>query len=147
MSKAERSARATWKGNLLEGAGEIVSTGSGAISALPISWKARTQGSQGMTNPEELLAAAHAACYCMAVSNQLASAGYVADQLEVTAVCTFEYGDGARVSAIHLDLRADVPGIEEQSFAAAAEAARSGCPISKALSADVEIRLTSHLVA
>ena len=90
MPKAERTANVQWKGNLREGAGTIISTGSGAFGNLPVTWAARTEASNGLTSPEELLAAAHASCFAMAFSSTLAKAGYTATQLDVKAVCTFE---------------------------------------------------------
>ena len=94
MVKAERRAEAMWEGNLIRGSGKVVSVGSGAIGELPITWASRTERSDGKTSPEELIAAAHAACYAMAFSNTLAQAGTPAERLLVNAVCTFEQVEG-----------------------------------------------------
>src|SRR5438067_10043592 len=114
MPTAERRAEVVWEGDLREGHGEIVSSGSGALRSLPVTWEARTGQSAGNTSPEELIAAAHAACFCMALSNGLAQAGHAPERLEVAATCTFEAGEGgARIASMALDLRGRVPGMEE----------------------------------
>src|SRR5256885_3433145 len=117
MPTAERRAEVVWEGNLTEGHGEITSTGSGAFGNLPVTWEARAGESGGKTSPEELIAAAHAACYSMALSNGLARAGHPAERLAVEATCTFEVGEGgARIAGVALDLKAKVPGIDEEAF-------------------------------
>jgi osmotically inducible protein OsmC len=144
MPTAHSTAEATWSGDLFGGAG-TVRPGSGAFPELPISWSRRTQREQGATSPEELIAAAHSGCFCMAFSNELAKAGHPADRILATASVAFETGPGgAAISSVDLDVRARVPGIDENGFQAAAEAARTGCPVSKAL-AGVEIRLRASL--
>src|SRR4051794_27778139 len=108
----ERRAEATWRGDLLRGHGTIVSVGSGAaIADLPISWSARTEQSGGKTSPEELLAAAEAACYAMAFSNGLAKAHHAPEQLDVRATCTFDQKPegGWKVGTMRLDVRGRVP--------------------------------------
>jgi osmotically inducible protein OsmC len=146
MPKAERRAEVVWEGNLTEGHGEITSTGSGAFSQLPVSWEARAGESGGKTSPEELIAAAHAACYCMALSNELNKAGHPARRLHVTATCTFDVGEGgARIASVALDLEGDVPGADESAFKKAAEGAKEGCPVSKALKGNVEITLQARM--
>jgi osmotically inducible protein OsmC len=146
MPTAKRRADVVWEGNLREGHGEIESSGSGALRGLPISWEARAGESGGKTSPEELIAAAHAACYCMALSNALNEAGHAPQRLEVSAVCTFEVGEGgARIASVALDLRGHVRGIDEGGFRKAAEGAKDGCPVSKALKGNVEITLEARL--
>jgi osmotically inducible protein OsmC len=135
---AERTASATWSGNLTEGSGTVHSFGSGALSELPVTWAARTGESNGKTSPEELIAAAHSACFCMAFSNMLFKKGHTAEELNATAVVTFVPGTGITTSA--LTVRGRVPGMSEADFLATAEEARAGCPVSGAL-AGVEITL------
>src|SRR5574340_900420 len=117
MLKAERRAEVEWKGDLIHGNGTIVSVGSGAIGNLPVTWASRTERSDGKTSPEQLLAAAHAACFAMAFSNGLAQAGSTAEQLHVNATCTFEKIEGGfKVSSIVLDVTGKVPGLYQASF-------------------------------
>jgi lipoyl-dependent peroxiredoxin len=143
MPKAERIANVQWKGNLREGAGTIVSTGSGAFGNLPVTWAARTEASNGLTSPEELLAAAHASCFAMAFSSTLAKAGYTATQLDVKAVCTFE---PPKITTMHLDVHGIVPGLDQAEFARIADQAeKTGCPVSAALRDNVEISVTAKL--
>ena len=146
MPTAERRAEVVWEGNLTEGHGEIVSSGSGAFGHLPVTWEARSGESGGKTSPEELIAAAHAACYAMALSNGLNQAGHAPERLHVTATCTFEVGEGgARVASVALELEAMVPGIDEGAFRQAADGAKENCPVSKALKGNVEITLQAKL--
>jgi osmotically inducible protein OsmC len=143
---AERTASVTWKGNLTEGKGVIDSVGSGAFGSLPVTWAARTEASNGLTSPEELLAAAHASCYAMACSNELNKLGNPPERLNVTATCTADRVDGKfTVLSMDLDVRASVPGIDRARFTEATEAARAGCPISRALASSVKIRLHATL--
>jgi lipoyl-dependent peroxiredoxin len=147
MAKAERKAQVTWEGNLVQGSGKIVSVGSGAIGELPVTWASRTERSDGKTSPEELIAAAHAACYAMAFSHTLALAGKPSQQLSVTAVCAFEQvGDGFKITTMDLNVQGKVPGLDQAGFEAAAHQAEQGCPVSNALRNNVEIRLTAQLV-
>lgn len=143
---AIRRAEATWRGDLMSGSGTVRAASSGAFGDLPVTWAARTESSDGKTSPEELVAAAHAACFCMAFSGGLAKAGTPPERLEVTAEVTFdkmEVGWGVTSSA--LTVRGRVPGISEEDFRAAAEAARDGCPISKALAGNVELSVDASL--
>ena len=140
---ADRTAHVTWSGSLLEGAGTITSVGSGAFGPLDVTWAARTEDSSEWTSPEELLAAAHAACFSMALSHGLAQAGTPPEKLDVDATVTFVPGTGITKSA--LIVRAVVPGIEEPAFLHAAEAAKENCPISQALASVPEITLEASL--
>jgi osmotically inducible protein OsmC len=145
--RAERRAEVVWQGDLAEGSGTIVSTGSGAMGDLGVSWKARTEDSDGQTSPEELLAAAHASCFAMAFSNGLAQSGSPPERLDVRAVCTFEkVGDGWKVSTMELDVEGRVPGIDTAAFEEAAEQAVHGCPVSGALQGNVEITVRPRLL-
>jgi osmotically inducible protein OsmC len=140
----DRTVSATWNGSLLEGAGTIHSVGSGAFGPLPVTWAARAEGSDELTSPEELIAAAHAACYSMALSHGLAQAGTPPDQLDTSATVTFQPGEG--IVKIALAVRGAVPGIDADGFAEHAEAAKTGCPVSKALAGVPEITLDAELV-
>ena len=146
MLKAERRAEVEWHGSLIQGSGTIVSVGSGAIGNLPVTWASRTERSDGKTSPEELLAAAHAACFAMAFSNGLAQAGTTAERLHVTATCTFEQVEGGfKVSTMVLDVRGKVPGLDQAGFEKAAQQAGEGCPVSNALRNNVAITVNAHL--
>src|SRR6188508_20501 len=136
---ADRTASVTWTGSLTDGAGRIDSVGSGAFGPLEVTWASRTEDSDGLTSPEELIAAAHASCYSMALSGALAKAGSPPEKLETSATVTFVPGTGITKSAIRV--RGDVPGMEEAAFVEAAEGAKVNCPVSKALAAVPEITL------
>jgi osmotically inducible protein OsmC len=141
-----RHAEVTWTGDLTSGSGVIDYVSSGAISRQPVSWAARTEAHGGKTSPEELLAAAHAACFSMALSSGLAKAGTPAQQLKVTAKVTFDKTDaGWSVMSSQLQVRGTVPGATDQSFRQAAEAAKDGCPISRALKGNVELSVDAAL--
>jgi osmotically inducible protein OsmC len=141
---ADRTAHVTWSGSLLEGAGTITSVGSGAFGPLDVTWASRTEDSNGRTSPEELVAAAHASCFSMALSHGLAQAGTPPEKLDVDATVTFVPGTGITKSA--LTVRAVVPGIDEPAFLHAAQAAVENCPVSQALAAVPEITLDASLV-
>jgi osmotically inducible protein OsmC len=142
----ESTATARWNGDLLAGSG-TTSLGSGVAGPLPVSWASRTEAAAGKTSPEELIAAAHAACYSMALSNGLAGAGHAPAQLDTTAVATFERTDaGWRLTTMALSVRGDVPGIDAAAFVEAAEAAKVGCPVSNALAGNVEISVDAAFV-
>ena len=146
MLKAERRAEVEWHGSLIQGSGRLVSVGSGAIGNLPVTWASRTERSDGKTSPEELLAAAHAACYAMAFSHALAQAGNPAERLTVDATCTFEQVEGGfKVSTMVLDVRGKVPGLDQAGFEKLAQQAEQGCPVSNALRNNVAISVNAHL--
>jgi len=140
----DRTVSATWNGSLLEGSGTIHSVGSGAFGPLPVSWAARAEDPNGLTSPEELIAAAHAAYYSMALSSGLSKAGTPPEQLDTSATVTFQPGEG--IVRIALTVRGTVPGIDAAGFAEQAEAAKKGCPVSKALAGVPEITLDAELV-
>jgi lipoyl-dependent peroxiredoxin len=141
-----RSATAVWQGDLFQGSGSVSAASSGLFSELPVSWASRTEAVDGRTSPEELLAAAHAACFSMALSNNLAKAGNAAERLEVRADVTFEKLDaGFRVTRSALSVRGRVPGMDDQAFRSAAEAAKDSCPISQALKGNVELSVEPTL--
>ncbi|WES65827.1 OsmC family peroxiredoxin [Microbacter sp. GSS18] len=134
-------ATTAWKGNLFEGSGEVtlVSSGSGTFA---VNWKARSEGSTSVTTPEELIAAAHSSCFCMAFSNMLAENGTPPESIDTTASVTFVPGTG--ITGSHLNVNAVVPGISPEDFESIAQAAKAGCPVSQAL-AGVEITLEATL--
>ncbi|WP_417562059.1 OsmC family peroxiredoxin [Microbacterium sp.] len=134
-------AAAQWSGSLFEGSGQVTLTSSGQ-GVFPVNWKARSEGSDSVTTPEELLAAAHASCYCMALSNALAQNGTPPENLQASASVTFTPGTG--ITGSHLNVSAVVPGISAEDFDRLAEEAKSGCPVSQAL-AGVEITLEASL--
>ena len=131
-----RKASAEWRGSLKEGTGTI-SGESGAISNLPYSFKTRFENEKG-TNPEELIGAAHAGCFSMALSAQLGEAGITPQSIRTTAAVTLEkVGEGFSVTAVHLDVVAKIPGADRGAFEKAANGAKAGCPISKLLNAKI----------
>jgi osmotically inducible protein OsmC len=132
----KRSASAVWKGGLRDGTGAI-STDSGVLSDTQYSFTTRFEQGKG-TNPEELIAAAHAGCFSMALSNELGQAGLTPESIRTTATVTLEKVDaGFAITAVHLDLSAKVPGADRQAFEAAANNAKAGCPVSKVLNAQI----------
>jgi len=140
----ERRADVTWTGDLMSGSGTIDTVGSGAFGPLDVSWPARSEeASGGNTSPEELIAAAHASCFSMALAHGLAQAGTVPEKLHTSAVVTFVPGTG--ITKIALAVRATVPGLDEPMFREAAEAAKAGCPVSQALASVPEITLDAQL--
>jgi osmotically inducible protein OsmC len=143
---AESRASAVWEGNLAEGRGRV-SAASGVFTDLEVTWMARTVRPDPGTSPEELIAAAHAACYSMACSHALAEAGHPAEQVAVTAVCHFTpvEGGGFSVSRTDLDVHARVKGLDQAGFEQYAEDGERGCPVSNALRGKVEITLTATL--
>ncbi len=146
MAQGQRTAEAVWTGSLVEGEGVIQSVGSGAIGNLPITWAARTEAPGGKTSPEELIAAAHAACYAMALSATLGRQGNTPERLHVTATCGFEKDEsGFRIASMKLAVRGRVPGLDQNAFAEAARKAEQGCPVSNALRAALRIEVDATL--
>jgi len=145
MAIAERSAQTTWRGGLAEGEGTLTS-GSGALGELPVTWASRTERSDGKTSPEELIAAAHASCFSMALSHELAQGGNEPEQLNVTAVVTLDrVNDAPTVTRSTLTVTGRVPGIDAAAFEAAAQGAGRNCPISRLLaggSAEIAVEAT-----
>ncbi|MBC7989342.1 MAG: OsmC family protein [Luteimonas sp.] len=139
-----RHAAAHWEGDLKTGKGTISTPQSGLLADTPYGFNTRFGDVKG-TNPEELIAAAHAACFTMALSNKLAEAGHVAEALDTRAEVDLSLEGGPTLSAIRLKLKAKVPGIDEAKFRAVADDAKQNCPVSKALSA-VPITLEAELI-
>jgi lipoyl-dependent peroxiredoxin len=142
---ADKQAWAEWRGDLVGGEGTIQRVGSEAFGPLPVTWAARTGDEGTMTSPEELIAAAHASCYSMALSNDLAKAGTTPTRVSASATVTFVPGTGITRSAI--DVEAEVPGIDDAAFQKAAEETKAGCPVSKALAGNVELIVTARLAS
>ena len=139
---AERRASATWQGDLFEGKGTVSAVSSGLFSDAEVTWAARTEESGGKTSPEELVAAAHAACFGMALSNELSSRGHTPDRLHIEAACSFEDG---KVTTMVLDVTAQVPGVDEGGFREGLSAAEGSCPVSNALRGNVDIKVDGKL--
>ncbi|HKN94522.1 MAG TPA: OsmC family peroxiredoxin [Thermoleophilaceae bacterium] len=141
---AESTANAVWEGDLAHGGGRVA-PGSGAFEEQEVTWASRTSRSAGKTSPEELIAAAHAACYAMAFSHTLAEGGHTPERVEASAAVTFETEGGPRISSVALTVRGRVPGIEDSAFQEAANAAKDGCPVSGALKGNVDITVDATL--
>ena len=137
-----RTAKAHWEGSLMEGKG-TVSLESSGLGSYEVTWPSRAEEPGGRTSPEELIAAAHSACYSMALSHGLAQAGTPPQALDTQADVTFQPGTG--ITGIHLTVRASVPGISAEDFQAAAQGAKANCPVSKALTGTT-ITLDAELV-
>jgi len=139
----EREAHVVWQGDLTQGSGSL-SEGSGVLNEAPVTFASRVESPGGKTSPEELIAAAHATCYAMALSNTLAEKDTPPERLEVDAVCTLD-DEQLKITAVELDVRGAVPGIGEEDFENAAREAEQICPVSNALRGNVEIQLQTSL--
>ena len=146
MAGIQRTAAATWQGDLQSGTG-TVRPGSSAFGELPVDWRARTEGSETETSPEELIAAAHASCYAMAFSNTLAQAGHTPESVDVAATVSFEPvpEGGYKVASSALSVTGRVPGLTQEQFADFAKQGDAGCPVSNALRGNVEIAVEARL--
>jgi osmotically inducible protein OsmC len=138
----ERRAQVTWQGDLMGGSGRIEEVGSGAIGPLDVTWASRAEDPNGRTSPEELIAAAHASCFSMALAHGLAGAGTPPSRLSTSATVTFVPGTGITKSV--LEVEGDVPGLDEDGFRQAAENAKDNCPVSQALKGNVELSVTAR---
>lgn len=138
-------AETVWTGDLLRGKG-VMTLGTGAFGPLPVSWHSRTEAAGGQTSPEELIAAAHASCYCMALSYELSQAGQVPERLATEAVCTFDQRQGNwKITSMQLSTTGKVPGCDDELFQKLAQAAKNGCPVSLALGGNVAIEVAATL--
>jgi lipoyl-dependent peroxiredoxin len=143
---AERRANVVWDGDLASGSGAASASSSQAFSQLPVSWASRTESPSGRTSPEELVAAAHASCFAMALSAGLGRAGTPPQKLEVSSNVKFDkVGEGWRVVSSALTVRGSVPGIDADGFRRAAEDAKENCPISQALKGNVQLSVDASL--
>ena len=141
----ERSAKATWEGDLTGGSGEV-STESGVVQSATVKWSSRADQADENTSPEELIAAAHATCISMALANGLAEAGTPATKLETEATATFEQTpDGFRMTTMRFSTRGQVEGLDEDGFRRAAEDAKENCPVSQALKGNVDVSVDASL--
>ncbi|MDX6376710.1 MAG: lipoyl-dependent peroxiredoxin [Gaiellaceae bacterium] len=139
MAELTSTANAVWHGGLSDGSG-TVSLASGAAGPLPVSWASRTEAAHGKTSPEELIGAAHAACYSMAFSNDLAAAGGTPKELNVTAKVTFAVTEkGAGITGVALTVTGSVDGLDADGFAKVAESAKENCPVSRALAVPITL--------
>ena len=141
----DRTANVIWQGDLMNGSGTIQPVGSGAFGPLDVSWAARAEEPNGKTSPEELIAAAWASCFAMALSNGLAKAGNAPEKLETSATVTFQPGQGIIKGA--LTVRGTVPTLDEAGFREAAEDAKKNCPVSQALSGIPDVSLDAQLAS
>jgi osmotically inducible protein OsmC len=139
----DRHAEVTWNGGLIDGSGRIDRVGSNAFGPLDITWTSRAEEPAGRTSPEELIAAAHASCFSMALSHALAEAGTPPDELRARATVTFEPGEG--ITNVALTVRGTVQGVDEKGFREAAAGAKASCPVSQALTGVPEITLDAAL--
>jgi lipoyl-dependent peroxiredoxin len=144
MASAERTATTVWEGDLAHGSGTLSLT-SGATGDLPVTWASRTERSDGKTSPEELIAAAHASCFSMALSHGLAEAGHAPERLEVSATVTLSLDDGPKVTRSHINVRGTVPGLDADGLVDAAEDAAKNCPVSGALKGNLDITVDAEL--
>ncbi|MDQ3777290.1 MAG: OsmC family peroxiredoxin [Actinomycetota bacterium] len=141
----ERRARAVWEGDLLGGSGEV-STETGAVNQATVKWSSRAEAADENTSPEELIAAAHAACVSMALAHALAQAGTPPQRLESEATATFDNtDDGFRMTTVRLSIRGEVEGVDEDGFRQAAEEAKDNCPVSQALRGNVDVSVDASL--
>lgn len=145
MAKAERRAEVTWQGNLMKGSGTFDLASSGTMTGAQVTFARRIGNPEGSTSPEELIAAAHASCYAMALSNTLGEQGNDPEELNISATCTLDT-DSLKITTMVLDIRGNVPGVDEEGFRSAAEQAEQICPVSNALRGNVDIQLNTRLV-
>ena len=137
----DKNGSAVWEGGLRDGKGQV-STGSGVLSGTPYGFATRFENKTG-TNPEELIAAAHASCFAMALSNILGGAGHTAERLDSQATVTLDkVGEGFEITKSHIVLKATIPGIEQAKFAELAAKAKAECPVSKLLRAEISLDVT-----
>lgn len=143
---ATRKATVVWEGDLMKGKGRVTAASSGVIKDSAVTWASRTESADGRTSPEELLAAAHASCFAMAFSNELAKNGTPPERLEVAAAVTFDsVGAGFKVTKSALEVKASIQGLDDATFQKIAAGAKDGCPISGALKNNVDITLNATL--
>ena len=139
---ADRRSTDTWRGNLFDGKGTVTAASSGLFTDAGVTWASRTEDAGGATSPEELISGAHAACFGMALSNELSSRGHEPALLRIGATCSFVDGE---VTTIVLEIDAEVPGVDEAGFREGVTAAEGSCPVSNALRGNVEITVNARL--
>jgi osmotically inducible protein OsmC len=141
----DRTANVVWQGDLINGSGTIAEVPSGAFGPLDVSWASRAEEPNGKTSPEELIAAAWASCFAMALSNMLAKADHAPEKLETSATVTFQPGEG--ITRGVLTVRGTVPGLDEDGFRELAEDAKKNCPVSQALTGIPDVSLDAQLAS
>jgi osmotically inducible protein OsmC len=141
----DRTANVVWQGDLINGSGTIAEVPSGAFGPLDVSWASRAEEPNGKTSPEELIAAAWASCFAMALSNILAKADHAPEKLETSATVTFQPGEG--ITRGVLTVRGTVPGLDEDGFRELAEDAKKNCPVSQALTGIPDVSLDAQLAS
>lgn len=144
MADAKRQANVKWQGDLQNGSGNLDLASSGALEQSAVSFATRAEDPQGQTSPEELIAAAHAGCYAMALSNVLGEGGNDPEELDVSATCILDL-DSLKISTVELNVRGRVSGMDQSSFEEAAREAEQACPVSNALRNNVEIQVNASL--
>jgi osmotically inducible protein OsmC len=144
MANVERRAHVVWEGDLFSGSGTLTEDSSKAMEEAPVTFASRVERPDGKTSPEELIASAHATCYAMALSNTLAEKDAPPVRLEVEAVCTLD-DEALKITTMDLEVRGEVPGIDDEEFEDAARQAEQICPVSNALRGNVEIQLQARL--
>jgi lipoyl-dependent peroxiredoxin len=143
----ERRASVVWEGDLPTGVGRVTTRTSEVLVSMPITWASRVEDAQGRTSPEELLAAAHAACYAMSLANVLSQAGTRPEQLEVDATCGLERGEqGIRIATMRLSVAAKYAGAKQETLQEAARTAEERCPVSRALRGNVDISVDARVI-
>ena len=140
---ADRMASAVWQGDLFGGSGTVSAVSSRVFKETGVTWASRTEEPGGKTSPEELIAAAHAACFCMALSNELSSRGHPPGRLEILATCTFEPGKG--ITTMSIDATGYIPDADDAAFQEGLGAAEQSCPVSNALRGNVDIQVEGRL--
>ena len=145
MPLQQRQAQVVWNGDLKVNG--TITVGSGALGELPVTFSARTENADGKTSPEELIAAAHATCFAMVLSNMLAKAGTPPERLDVQATCSLDRKPegGLKITSMQLDVTGRVPGLDQAKFEELAQEGEKGCPVSNALRNNVDIKLNAHL--
>lgn len=138
----DRVGSAVWRGDLFGGSGTVSAVSSGLFADAEVTWASRADAPAGRTSPEELIASAHAACFAMALANELASRGNVPRSIQIEATATFE---PPRITTMVLDVTAEVPALDDSGFQTAVAAAEGSCPVSNALRGGVEIRVRARL--
>ncbi len=141
----DRKATTTWEGDLQSGSGKATLDTSGAAGPLTMKWSARAGEAEGLSSPEELIAAAHATCYAMSLSGALSRADTPPERLEVSATVTFSTDGGAHIESSKLSVVGVVPGVDSDTFLQAASTAKDACPVSKALAGNIEITVDASL--
>lgn len=145
MAEASRRAAVIWEGDLSGGDGRLELASRATSNLLPVTWASRTERADDKTSPEELIAAAHATCYAMALANELGEQGHSPGELTVGATCTLDDDGGHHITKVDLLVRGRVEEIDSDDFESAAERAKENCPVSRALKGNVEISLKASL--